>query len=161
MTRGANLYYCHALSDRRRVLDCQLDLLDYSVQLQLQHITMYTLHNSSLELNARLATAPQPVFHYNTLLASLAIISSLLLRRIIHSIFQQLPGYQPQLAATQSSEVYDLWADCRGDSAFGIGCLAITRETGTLKPRACTLPSNVYSMACTSHYVCVGNPTEQ
>jgi hypothetical protein len=28
--------------------------------------------------------------------------------------------------ATESSEVYDLWMDCRGDSAFGIGCLAIT-----------------------------------
>jgi hypothetical protein len=35
-----------------------------------------------------------------------------------------------------NSEVYDLWSDCRGDSAFGIGCLAITRETGTLRPRA-------------------------
>jgi hypothetical protein len=91
---------------------------------------MYTLYNSSVELNTRLATAPQPAFHYNTPLASLAIDSSLLLRRPLHSIFQQLPGYQPQLAATglttESSEVYDLWADCRGDSAFGIGCLAIT-----------------------------------
>jgi hypothetical protein len=26
----------------------------------------------------------------------------------------------------ENSEVYDLWSDCRGDSAFGIGCLAIT-----------------------------------
>jgi hypothetical protein len=34
---------------------------------------MYTLYNSSVELNTRLATAPQPAFHYNTLLASLAI----------------------------------------------------------------------------------------
>jgi hypothetical protein len=51
-----------------------------------------------------------------------------------------------------NSEVYGLWSDCRGDSAFGIGCLAITRETGNLRPRACTLPSNVYSMACTSQY---------
>jgi hypothetical protein len=41
-------------------------------------------------------------------------------------------------AATQSSEVYDLWVDCREDSAFGFGCLAITEETGTLRPRACT-----------------------
>jgi hypothetical protein len=38
---------------------------------------MYTLYNTSVELNIRLATAPQPVFHYNTLLASLAINSSL------------------------------------------------------------------------------------
>jgi hypothetical protein len=37
---------------------------------------MYTLYNTSVELNARLATAPQPVFHYNTLLASLTIDSS-------------------------------------------------------------------------------------
>jgi hypothetical protein len=58
---------------------------------------MYTLSNNSVELNTMLATAPQPVFHYNTLLASLAINSSLLLRRLLHSIFQQLPGYQPQL----------------------------------------------------------------
>jgi hypothetical protein len=27
---------------------------------------------------------------------------------------------------TENSEVYDLWTDCREDSAFGIGCLAIT-----------------------------------
>jgi hypothetical protein len=38
---------------------------------------MYTLYNTSVELNTRLATAPQSVFHYNTLLASLAISSSL------------------------------------------------------------------------------------
>jgi hypothetical protein len=38
---------------------------------------MYTLYNSSVELNTRLATAPQPAFHYNTLPASLAINSSL------------------------------------------------------------------------------------
>jgi hypothetical protein len=34
---------------------------------------MYTLYNTSVELDAGLATAPQPVFHYNTPLASLAI----------------------------------------------------------------------------------------
>jgi hypothetical protein len=39
---------------------------------------MYTLYNSSVELDTRLATVPQPVFHYNILLASLAINSSLL-----------------------------------------------------------------------------------
>jgi hypothetical protein len=38
---------------------------------------MHTLYNSSVELNTRLATAPQPVFYFNTLLASLAINSSL------------------------------------------------------------------------------------
>jgi hypothetical protein len=37
---------------------------------------MYTPYNSSTELNTRLATIPQPVFHYNNLLASLAIDSS-------------------------------------------------------------------------------------
>jgi hypothetical protein len=46
------------------VLDCQLDLLDYSVQLQLQRITMYTLYNTSVQLDTRLATVPQPVFQY-------------------------------------------------------------------------------------------------
>jgi hypothetical protein len=45
--------HCHVLGDFRRVLDCQLDLLDYSVHT-LQH-------------NTRLATAPQPVFHCNQL----------------------------------------------------------------------------------------------
>jgi hypothetical protein len=34
---------------------------------------MYTLHNTSVELDTRLATVPQPVFHYNILLAFLAI----------------------------------------------------------------------------------------
>jgi hypothetical protein len=74
--------------------------------------------------------------------------------QLTNSTLQQLrrlwrpnPGYQ------LNSEVYDLWSDCREDNAFGIGCLAITKETGTLRPRACTLPSNVYSMACTSQYV--------
>jgi hypothetical protein len=43
---------------------------------------MYTLYNTSVELNTRLATAPQPAFHYNIPLASLAINSSLLLRRL-------------------------------------------------------------------------------
>jgi hypothetical protein len=56
------------------------------------------------------------------------------------------------LAATQSSEVYDLWSDCREHSAFGIDYLAITRETGTLRPRACTLPSNVHSTAYMLQY---------
>jgi hypothetical protein len=37
---------------------------------------MYTLYNTSVELNTGLATAPQPVFHCYTLLASLAINSS-------------------------------------------------------------------------------------
>jgi hypothetical protein len=58
---------------------------------------MYTLYNSSVELNTRLPTAAQPAFNYNTLLASLAIDPSLLLQTLLHSIFQQLPGYQPQL----------------------------------------------------------------
>jgi hypothetical protein len=47
------LLYWHALGDYRRVLDCQLDLLDYSVHTS-QH-------------NTRLATAPQPVFYCNQL----------------------------------------------------------------------------------------------
>jgi hypothetical protein len=49
---------------------------------------MYTLYNTSVELDTRLATAPQPAFHYNTLLASVAINSF---------FFQQLPGYHPPL----------------------------------------------------------------
>jgi hypothetical protein len=34
---------------------------------------MYSLYNTPVELNTRLATVPQPVFLYNFLLASLAI----------------------------------------------------------------------------------------
>jgi hypothetical protein len=34
---------------------------------------MYTIYNTSVELDTRLATVPQPVFHYHILLASLAI----------------------------------------------------------------------------------------
>jgi hypothetical protein len=37
---------------------------------------MYTLYNTSVELDTRLATVPQPVFYYTILLASLAIYSS-------------------------------------------------------------------------------------
>jgi hypothetical protein len=43
---------------------------------------MYSLYNTPVELNTRLATVPQPVFHYNILLASLAINSSILLQRL-------------------------------------------------------------------------------
>jgi hypothetical protein len=75
---------------------------------------MCTLYTPLVELDTRLATVPQPVFHYNILLASLAIESSQLTsspktqtptnselwipqQLLFHSIFQQLPGYQPQL----------------------------------------------------------------
>jgi hypothetical protein len=53
---------------------------------------MFTVYNTSVELDTRLATAPQPVFHYNILLASLAINSSPLLRLTELSIPTQLRG---------------------------------------------------------------------
>jgi hypothetical protein len=89
---------------------------------------MYTLYNSSVDLDTRLATVPQPVFQYNTLLASLAIDSS----QLTSSPKTQTPTNSELFNSTatglttESSEVYDLWSDCKGDSAFGIGCLAIT-----------------------------------
>jgi hypothetical protein len=52
---------------------------------------MYTLYNTSVELDTRLATAPQPVFHYNTLLASLAINSSLPWHCLVASRFLGTP----------------------------------------------------------------------
>jgi hypothetical protein len=55
---------------------------------------MYTLYNSSVELDTRLATVPQLVFHYNILLTSLAIDH--FFSEDSNSIFQQLPGYQPR-----------------------------------------------------------------
>jgi hypothetical protein len=59
---------------------------------------MYTLYNSSVELDTRLATVPQPVFHYNILPASLAIDH--FFSEDSNSIFQQLPGYQPHYLDT-------------------------------------------------------------
>jgi hypothetical protein len=112
---------------------------------------MYTLYSTSVELDTRLATAPQPAFHYNILLAFLAI-DHFFSEDYSTQSSSNSPDTNHNYSATESSEVYDLWADCREDSAFGIGCLATTKETGTLRPRACTLPSNVYSMACTSQY---------
>jgi hypothetical protein len=56
---------------------------------------MYTLYNTSVELDTRLAAVPQPVFHYNILLGSLAIVH--FFSEDSNSIFQQLPRYQPQL----------------------------------------------------------------
>jgi hypothetical protein len=58
-------------------------------------ITVTAYYDTSAELDARLATVPQPVFHYNILLASLAIDH--FFSEDSNSIFQQLPGYQPQL----------------------------------------------------------------
>jgi hypothetical protein len=86
----------HSIVTRYGTVDGVLDLLEPDT------ITVTVYHNvhpynTSVELDTRLAKVPQPVFHYNTLLASLATNSSLLLRRLLHSIFQQLPGYQPQL----------------------------------------------------------------
>jgi hypothetical protein len=40
--------------------------------------------------------------------------------------FNSLTTPKTELRIPLNSEVYDLWSDCRGDSAFGIGCLAIT-----------------------------------
>jgi hypothetical protein len=60
------------------------------------------------------------------------------LQLTIHSLTQKLQQLQhsldtnfffsdsPNTGYRLNSEVYDLWSDCRGDSAFGIGCLAIT-----------------------------------
>jgi hypothetical protein len=62
-----NYTYCRAYGYcMRRGLDCQVDLLDHT-QLQLQCITMYTLYNTTVDHNTRLAMAPQPVFHCNQL----------------------------------------------------------------------------------------------
>jgi hypothetical protein len=58
---------------------------------------MYTLYNTSVELDIRLATVPQPVFHCNTLLASLAINSSPLLR--LTELQLNLPA-TPQIPTT-------------------------------------------------------------
>jgi hypothetical protein len=49
------------------------------------------------------------------------------------------PNYSPKtellhcllflaLGIASLSEIYNLWTDCRDDTAFGIGCLAITRK---------------------------------
>jgi hypothetical protein len=88
---------------------------------------MYTLYNTSVELNTRLATAPQPVLHYNTLLASLAINSSQLTSSPKTQTLTNPSTLDTTTGlTTESSEAYDLWTDCREDSAFGIGCVAIT-----------------------------------
>jgi hypothetical protein len=99
---------------------------------------------------------PQPLFWHplptlSWLLPNCRFPSSFLWYQLPQLTNSNSNDSQLQLT-TENSEVYDLWSDCRGDNAFGIGCLAITRETGTLRPRACTLPSNVYSTACTSQY---------
>jgi hypothetical protein len=41
-------------------------------------------------------------------------------------LLTQLLQLQQLQLTTENSEVYDLWSDCREDSAFGTGCLAIT-----------------------------------
>jgi hypothetical protein len=129
------------------------------------------VHSSTIQLS--LSGLPQSynsrltLYHDNSavtvstataLLASLANTILVAAELQVPFLFPWLPtpslNYSTQLTGltTENSEVYDLWTDCREDSAFGIGCLGITRETGTLRPRPCTLPSNVYSTACTSQY---------
>jgi hypothetical protein len=127
-----NAVYCHAFSDHRRVLDWQSDLLHLttnynwvsldSLQPTLTAVTTTTeflpwrLFNSNSELNSE-TTATLVTAELNTLQP-----------RTPWAPFSSLLG-SPLTHSAENSEVYDLWTDCREDSAFGIvGCLAITRK---------------------------------
>jgi hypothetical protein len=59
--------YCRAYGNYiRRGLDCQLDLLDHNIDTLTY--SAQTLQLTTVDHNARLATAPQPVLHCNQLL---------------------------------------------------------------------------------------------
>jgi hypothetical protein len=61
------LIYCSAYGDYMRWgLVCQLDLLDHNTDTL--SYSAHTLQLTTVDHNTRLATAPQPVFHWNQLL---------------------------------------------------------------------------------------------
>jgi hypothetical protein len=169
---SGQLKYCHALGVTvDGVLDCQLDLL-----LQSHTQARYNrVSPDSLCLKTH-----DGIYHSNS--AAIITAATLVTGELLVPFLPWIPTtptlWLPQLQLCNSpnsnsnsnselselnselnsgyrlnSEVYHLWADGREDSAFGIDCLAITRETGTLSSRACTLPSNVYSMAYMLQYV--------
>jgi hypothetical protein len=125
--RISEKWYCHAFSDRRRVLDWQLDLLQSHTRVQYNWVSLDSLSLKThdwiyISNSAAIVTAA-------TLVTGELQVSFLpfLGYQLTHPPTQKLShnSLDTQLT-TENSEVYDLWSDCRGDSAFGIGCLAIT-----------------------------------
>jgi hypothetical protein len=119
--------YCHAFSDRRRVLDWQLDLLQSYTQVQYNLVSpdslSLTTHDSLYHDNsaATVSTA-------TALLASIANTILVAAELQVPFLFPWIPTQLTHSTGltTENSEVYGLWTDCREDNAFGIGCLAIT-----------------------------------
>jgi hypothetical protein len=154
--------YCHALCDRRRGIGLTIGFITivHSSTIQLSLSGLPQSYNSRLNMSQQFRSQRNRCNPGNRRTpGSLPSFPWSPTNQLTHSPTQlsnnSLDTNSLQLLqlTTENSEVYDLWSDCRGDSAFGIvGCLAITRETGTLRPRACTVPSNVYSTACTSQY---------
>jgi hypothetical protein len=150
------------VSDRRRVLDWQSDLLHLTINynwvspdsLSLPtHDWIYHNNSAAIVTAATLVIGELQVPFLFPWIPTHQLNSPTTPKTTPNLQLQQLSHSTATGLTTESSGVYDLWSDCRGDSAFGFGCLAITEETGTLRPRACTLPSNVYSSACTSQYL--------
>jgi hypothetical protein len=120
------LIYCHAFSDRRRVVDWQLDLLQSYTQVQYNWVSP----------DPRSLTIHDWIYHDNS--AAIVTAATLVTGELqvpflpflghqpTNSLTHQLKTLQQLQLTTENSVVYDLWSDCRGDSAFGIGCLAIT-----------------------------------
>jgi hypothetical protein len=117
------------------VLDWQLNLLQSYTQVQYNWVSPDSLslpthdwiyHNNSAAfvtaatlVTGELQVPFLPFLGYQP--TNLLTLQQLLqLRRLLQTLF---PKTTP---LSNNSEVYDLWTDCRGDSAFGIGCLAIT-----------------------------------
>jgi hypothetical protein len=126
--------YCHAFSDRRRVLDWQLDLLQSYTKAQYNWVSP-----DSLSLTTHwLSISQQFRSHRNCCNpgnrrtpGSLPSFPWIPTHSTANSKLNNSPTTPwiptPSIySKTENSEVYDLWSDCRGDSAFGIGCLAIT-----------------------------------
>jgi hypothetical protein len=105
------------------VLDWQLDLLQSYTQVQYNWVSPDSL---SLTIHAW-------IYHNNS--AAIVTAATLVTGElqvpflpclVTNSLNRQLQTLQQLQLTTENSEVYDLWSDCRGDSAFGMGCLAIT-----------------------------------
>jgi hypothetical protein len=116
----------------RRGLDCQLDLLESNRD------TLYYSVYSSQPTRSWVSVTSFQAGNHNYGIP-------------YHHETPQPRTPAASVLSASLSEIYELWTDCREDTAFGIvDCLAVTRKRLLFRPTAYTLPSNVRPTACTS-----------
>jgi hypothetical protein len=143
----ANWKYCHVLSYYRRGLDWQLDLLHIYNLLQPSLSGLFQSHSWQLsisQLQLSRSWVSMKSFQVGNHTYGIPCLHSTLQPRTPWTPFSSLSGsHWPSTNSSAGNspsaslpEIYNLWTDCREDTAFGIvGCLAITRKRLPSGPR--------------------------